>query len=213
MIVHYVWYSNSVWFRIICVIFMQQILLQSVDTFFQYLYTIKCFITVRVDWFPFTEQHLKKDKLLSDNNRILFNTHPYYGGGIEDDHIPFLHRSKSSNVFFRLPPLTKTVHTFVNFFLIYVPLYDNKMLLKRSTVVYFTHSLLFYMSVHFYFCGADVPILHLISAPFPSVWHRMSDDAAHIDYHTTEDFNKVFRVFVASYLHLDALHTQCRRKK
>lgn len=213
MIVHYVWYSNSVWFRIICVIFMQQILFQSVDTFFQYLYTIKCFITVRVDWFPFTEQHLKKDKLLSDNNRILFNTHPYYGGGIEDDHIPFLHRSKSSNVFFRLPPLTKTVHTFINFFLIYVPLYDNKMLLKRSTVVYFTHSLLFYMSVHFYFCGADVPILHLISAPFPSVWHRMSDDAAHIDYHTTEDFNKVFRVFVASYLHLDALHTQCRRKK
>lgn len=97
------------------------------------------------------EQHLKKDKLLSDNNRILFNTHPYYGGGIEDDHIPFLHR--------------------------------------------------------------NVPILHLISAPFPSVWHRMSDDAAHIDYHTTEDFNKVFRVFVASYLHLDALHTQCRRKK
>uniref|UniRef100_A0A8W8I4T7 glutaminyl-peptide cyclotransferase n=1 Tax=Magallana gigas TaxID=29159 RepID=A0A8W8I4T7_MAGGI len=78
------------------------------------------------------EQHLKKDKLLSDNNRILFNTHPYYGGGIEDDHIPFLHR--------------------------------------------------------------NVPILHLISAPFPSVWHRMSDDAAHIDYHTTEDFNKVFRV-------------------
>lgn len=126
------WYSNSVWFRIICVIFMQQILLQSVDTFFQYLYTIKCFITVRVDWFPFTEQHLKKDKLLSDNNRILFNTHPYYGGGIEDDHIPFLHRSKSSNVFFRLPPLTKTVHTFINFFLIYVPLYDNKMLLKKK---------------------------------------------------------------------------------
>lgn len=76
-----------------------------------YTLIIKCFITVRVDWFPFTEQHLKKDKLLSDNNRILFNTHPYYGGGIEDDHIPFLHRSKSSNVFFRLPPLTKTVHT------------------------------------------------------------------------------------------------------
>lgn len=112
------------------------ILFQSVDIFFQYLHTIKCFITVRVDWFPFTEQHLKKDKLLSDNNRILFNTHPYYGGGIEDDHIPFLHRSKSSNVFFRLPPLTKTVHTFVNFFLIYVPLYDNKMLLKKKYPLY-----------------------------------------------------------------------------
>lgn len=82
--------------------------------------------------FHLTEQHLKKDKLLSDNNRILFNTHPYYGGGIEDDHIPFLHRSKSSSVFFRLPRLTKTVHTFINFFLIYVPLYDNKMLLKKK---------------------------------------------------------------------------------
>lgn len=84
---------------------------------------------------------------------------------------------------------------------------------KSSTVVYFSLSLFFYMFVHFYSCGADVPILHLISAPFPSVWHRMSDDAAHIDYHTTEDFNKVFRLFVASYLHLDALHNQCRRKK
>nr|XP_022332143.1 glutaminyl-peptide cyclotransferase-like [Crassostrea virginica]XP_022332144.1 glutaminyl-peptide cyclotransferase-like [Crassostrea virginica] len=97
------------------------------------------------------EQHLRKERLLSNNNRILFNIHQSYGGGIEDDHIPFLHRS--------------------------------------------------------------VPILHLISAPFPSVWHRMSDDAAHIDYHTTQDFNKIFRVFVASYLHLDALHNQCRRKK
>lgn len=97
------------------------------------------------------EQHLKKDRLLHDNNRFLFNTHQLFGGGIEDDHIPFLHKG--------------------------------------------------------------VPILHLISAPFPRVWHRMTDDAAHIDYHTTDDFNRIFRVFVASYLHLDALHNQCRKKK
>lgn len=214
-LLHYLQYSNSVWFRIICVIFMQQILFQGVDTFSNTIHKYLCWITVWDDWFPFTEQHLKRDKLLNDNNRILFNTHPYYGGGIEDDHIPFLHRSKSSTVFSDSTTFSKNSAYFYPFFLIHVPLYHNNMLKRQycCTWIFFSLSLLFYMFVHFYSCGADVPILHLISAPFPSVWHRMSDDAAHIDYHTTEDFNKVFRLFVASYLHLDALHNQCRRKK
>lgn len=149
---------------------------------------------------------MKKDKLLSDNNRILFNIYFYYGGGIEDDYILFLYRSKFSIVFFRLLFLIKIVYIFINFFFIYVLLYDNKMFLKRSIVVYFIYSLFFYMFVYFYFCGVDVFIFYFILVLFFSVWYRMSDDVVYIDYYTTEDFNKVFRVFVVSYLYFDVLY-------
>ena len=50
---------------------------------------------------------------------------------------------------------------------------------------------------------ADVPILHLISYPFPDVWHRESDNEQNLDYHSIDDLIKVLRVFVAEYLHLD----------
>ncbi|KAJ8308940.1 hypothetical protein KUTeg_013814 [Tegillarca granosa] len=66
---------------------------------------------------------------------------------------------------------------------------------------------------HIPFLRKGVPILHLISAPFPSVWHKMSDNGDAINYQVTENFNRIFRVFVASYLHLDALLGSCRRKK
>ncbi|XP_060063663.1 glutaminyl-peptide cyclotransferase-like [Ylistrum balloti] len=58
-----------------------------------------------------------------------------------------------------------------------------------------------------------VPILHLISYPFPKVWHRMSDNAKAIDYAVTENFNRIFRTFVADFLHLDANLNGCRRRK
>ena len=51
-------------------------------------------------------------------------------------------------------------------------------------------------------CIADVPILHLIVTPFPSVWHKASDNANAINYDDTEDINKILRVFVAEYLQL-----------
>ncbi|XP_062569690.1 glutaminyl-peptide cyclotransferase-like [Saccostrea cucullata] len=86
------------------------------------------------------ERYLKKKRLLHYNEITLFNKHPNFESGIEDDHIPFLHKG--------------------------------------------------------------VPILHLVSAPFPSVWHKMTDAAAHIDYYTTLDFIKIFRLFVADYLQL-----------
>ncbi|OWF51456.1 glutaminyl-peptide cyclotransferase-like [Mizuhopecten yessoensis] len=58
-----------------------------------------------------------------------------------------------------------------------------------------------------------VPILHLISYPFPKVWHKMSDNGKAIDYAVTENFNRIFRTFVADFLHLDANHNGCRRRR
>lgn len=51
----------------------------------------------------------------------------------------------------------------------------------------------------------DVPILHLIPIPFPSFWHKTSDNRHNIDLKTTENLNKILRLFVASYLHLSIL--------
>ncbi|XP_045171598.2 glutaminyl-peptide cyclotransferase-like isoform X2 [Mercenaria mercenaria] len=55
----------------------------------------------------------------------------------------------------------------------------------------------------------DLPVLHLISAPFPHVWHTMADNAAAINWDVTDNFNRIFRVFVANYLHLSAV--VCRK--
>ena len=47
-----------------------------------------------------------------------------------------------------------------------------------------------------------MPILHLITVPFPSVWHKESDDARAMDPVSIENINKILRVFVAEYLQL-----------
>ncbi|XP_076100392.1 glutaminyl-peptide cyclotransferase-like [Mytilus galloprovincialis] len=88
----------------------------------------------------------KRSPLFVTDNRF-----SYFGGGIEDDHIPFLRKG--------------------------------------------------------------VKILHLISSPFPRVWHTMGDDETAIDYDVTDNFNRIFRTFVANYLRLDATDSNCRRKK
>lgn len=55
---------------------------------------------------------------------------------------------------------------------------------------------------HIPFLRRDVPIMHCITYPFPSVWHRPEDDATAIDYEATYDLTKIFAVFAAEYLHL-----------
>jgi len=55
---------------------------------------------------------------------------------------------------------------------------------------------------HTPFKKRDVPILHLISYPFPEVWHKASDNRASLSMSTIEKLNKILRVFVADYLHL-----------
>jgi len=55
---------------------------------------------------------------------------------------------------------------------------------------------------HTPFKQRNVPILHLISYPFPKVWHKASDNRASLSMSTIENLNKILRVFVAEYLHL-----------
>lgn len=44
-----------------------------------------------------------------------------------------------------------------------------------------------------------VPIVHLIGIPFPHQWHKMTDNADIIDYVVINNFNRIFRVFIAQY--------------
>ncbi|XP_067932551.1 glutaminyl-peptide cyclotransferase-like [Watersipora subatra] len=55
---------------------------------------------------------------------------------------------------------------------------------------------------HIPFLEQDVPILHLISVPFPRVWHTRRDDGSAVDYRTVNNLNRIIRVFIARYLHL-----------
>ncbi|XP_011703842.1 PREDICTED: glutaminyl-peptide cyclotransferase isoform X1 [Wasmannia auropunctata] len=55
---------------------------------------------------------------------------------------------------------------------------------------------------HIPFLKRDVPILHIIPTPFPPFWHKSGDNRHNIDLKTTENINKILRVFVASYLGL-----------
>ena len=53
------------------------------------------------------------------------------------------------------------------------------------------------------FCSsAGVPVLHLISSPFPREWHTVHDDESCLHYPTIHNLNHVLRAFVAEYLHL-----------
>jgi glutaminyl-peptide cyclotransferase len=53
---------------------------------------------------------------------------------------------------------------------------------------------------HIAFMQKGVPIMHLISVPFPRVWHTPADNEKALDYDTIENLNLVVRVFVARYL-------------
>ncbi|KOC60619.1 Glutaminyl-peptide cyclotransferase [Habropoda laboriosa] len=55
---------------------------------------------------------------------------------------------------------------------------------------------------HIPFLHRDIPILHLVPYPFPKVWHKPSDNRDNIDLKTTENINKILRIFVASYLNI-----------
>jgi len=49
----------------------------------------------------------------------------------------------------------------------------------------------------------NVPILHLISSPFPEHWHKMGDNRENLDFKRIANLNKILRVFVAEYLLLE----------
>lgn len=49
---------------------------------------------------------------------------------------------------------------------------------------------------------SDVPILHLISNPFPPTWHTASDNEANLDFPSISHIRNVMKIFVIEYLHL-----------
>ncbi|XP_011310768.1 glutaminyl-peptide cyclotransferase [Fopius arisanus] len=55
---------------------------------------------------------------------------------------------------------------------------------------------------HIPFVTRNVPILHLIPSPFPKFWHTSKDNRKAISISTTENLNKILRIFVASYFKL-----------
>ncbi|XP_015918949.1 glutaminyl-peptide cyclotransferase [Parasteatoda tepidariorum] len=74
----------------------------------------------------------------------------------------------------------------------------------RSETHYFdSRTILAYVEDdHVPFMRLGVPILHLIPNPFPSVWHRESDNRDSLHHATIDNLNKILRVFIAEYLHL-----------
>lgn len=56
---------------------------------------------------------------------------------------------------------------------------------------------------HIPFLRRNVPILHMIPVPFPDVWHKMTDNHEAVDVTTVENINKILRIFIAEYLHID----------
>ncbi|XP_036326743.1 glutaminyl-peptide cyclotransferase-like isoform X1 [Rhagoletis pomonella] len=53
---------------------------------------------------------------------------------------------------------------------------------------------------HIPFLRRNVPILHLITIPFPSVWHTKDDNESIIDYTATENISRILRLFTMEYL-------------
>lgn len=58
----------------------------------------------------------------------------------------------------------------------------------------------------FMFRGVD--ILHLITSPFPEVWHTMNDDGEHLDMPTVRDWTKIVTAFALEWLDMMELRPQ-----
>ncbi|KAI0269018.1 peptidase family M28-domain-containing protein [Russula aff. rugulosa BPL654] len=59
---------------------------------------------------------------------------------------------------------------------------------------------------HLPFLHRGVSVLHVITEPFPNVWHALGDDATALDLPTLRAWNLIFRVFFAEYLGLRPDH-------
>lgn len=58
---------------------------------------------------------------------------------------------------------------------------------------------------HIPFLKRGVPVLLLITFPFPDVWHTIDDNEENLDRGSIDNLNKIMQVFVAEYLHLRPL--------
>ncbi|EEH05109.1 glutaminyl-peptide cyclotransferase [Histoplasma capsulatum G186AR] len=58
---------------------------------------------------------------------------------------------------------------------------------------------------HIPFMRRGVEILHLIASPFPKTWHKITDDAEHLDLNTVEDWSTLLTAFIAEWLELEGV--------
>ncbi|KAF7196425.1 Glutaminyl-peptide cyclotransferase-like protein [Pseudocercospora fuligena] len=56
---------------------------------------------------------------------------------------------------------------------------------------------------HVPFMQKGVDILHIITSPFPSVWHTINDDGDHLDIATVEDWAMLTTAFAAEWMDLE----------
>lgn len=56
---------------------------------------------------------------------------------------------------------------------------------------------------HLPFLREGVPVLHLIAAPFPQVWHTIKDDRSALDLQTILEWNLISQVALVEYLGLE----------
>ncbi|KAI1295349.1 Glutaminyl-peptide cyclotransferase [Halotydeus destructor] len=56
---------------------------------------------------------------------------------------------------------------------------------------------------HIPFMRKGVKILHIIPSPFPSVWHKDSDNKQNLDHQSINNLNSIFKAFIVEYMHLD----------
>ncbi|KAL8572375.1 hypothetical protein ACOMHN_023144 [Nucella lapillus] len=64
---------------------------------------------------------------------------------------------------------------------------------------------------HVPFQQRGVHVLHLISTPFPRVWHKKEDDGEHLDFNLIDNFSRIFRVFISNLMHLTPEKSGCRQ--
>lgn len=80
--------------------------------------------------------------------------------------------------------------------------------LNNNNKVYFANTRPFGFNIvdddHRPWLHAGVPIMHLVSYPFPSVWHKRSDNLDALDGVLIDDILKIIRVFTCEYLHCNA---------
>lgn len=56
---------------------------------------------------------------------------------------------------------------------------------------------------HLPFLNRGARVLHMISVPYPDVWHTMNDDAEHVDTVSTRDWARILSGFAAEWLGLE----------
>lgn len=66
---------------------------------------------------------------------------------------------------------------------------------------------------HIPFMHRGVDILHMITNPFPDVWHKLEDDGEHLHMPTTRDWAKIVTAFTAEWMELGGHLPQIASKR